>query len=147
MKRAHVIDGSEADTYDLGIVTFKLLIGADLTDGRFSLGEFVGKEGPWTVLHMHENSEEAFYILEGTFTFSLGDEEVEAGSGAFILVPKGMPHMMRAHPGGGRFLTLWSPGGLEAMFVQLPAGSIGDPEVRKKLSANFDSKPVPPTSQ
>lgn len=66
MKRAYVIEGSEADTYDLGIVTFKLLIGADQTDGRFSLGEFAGKQGPWTVLHIHENSEEAFYILDGT---------------------------------------------------------------------------------
>jgi mannose-6-phosphate isomerase-like protein (cupin superfamily) len=145
MKRAHVIEGSAGDTYDLGIVTFKPLIGADLTDGKISLGEFAGKEGPWTVLHVHENSEEAFYILDGTFTFSLGDEEVEAGSGSLISVPQGLPHMMRAHPGGGRFLTLWVPAGLEAMFVkmgQLPAGSIGDPEVRRKLSANFDSKPV-----
>jgi mannose-6-phosphate isomerase-like protein (cupin superfamily) len=145
MNRAYFIDRSAGDTYKLGIVTFKLLVGADQTDGVFALGEFAGEEGPWTVLHVHENTEEAFYILDGTFTFSLGDEEVEAGSGSFILVRPGMPHVMRAHRGGGRFLTLWTPGGLEAMFVklgQLPPGSISDPEVRKRLAADFDSKPL-----
>lgn len=150
MKRAHFLNGSAGDTYDLGIVKFKLLVGRDQSDGAFALGEFAGEEGPWTVLHIHQNTEEAFYILDGNFTFSLGDEEVEAGLGSFILVPRGMPHLMRAHSGGGRFLTLWAPGGLETMFVklgQLPAASIGDPEIRKRLSAEFDSKPVESLSQ
>jgi quercetin dioxygenase-like cupin family protein len=150
MDRAQFIEGSAGDTYQLGIVTFRLLVGAEQTEGAFAVGEFAGGEGPWTVLHVHQNTQEAFYVLDGSFTFSLGAEEVEAGSGSFILVPRGMRHVMRAHPGGGRFLTLWTPGGLEAMFVklgQLPAGSLGDPEVRNMLSADFDSKPVQPASK
>jgi hypothetical protein len=54
MNRAYFIEGSAGDTYKLGIVTFKLLVGADQTDGVFALGEFAGEEGPWTVLHVHE---------------------------------------------------------------------------------------------
>lgn len=144
MNRAYFIEGSGGDRFELGVVTFRLLVEADQTDGAFSLGEFAGKEGPWTVLHVHEKTED-FYIIDGTFTFSVGDDEIEAGSGSFILVPRGTPHVMRAHLKEGRFLTLWTPGGLEAMFVklgQLPPGGIGDPEVRKRLSAEFDSKPV-----
>ena len=47
--------------------------------------------------------------------------------------------------GGGRFLTLWTPGGPEAMFIELSRlGSDGlrDPDVRRMLSARFDSIPV-----
>lgn len=52
---------------------------------------------------------------------------------------------MRAAPGGRRLLTLWTPGGLEAMFVELsrmPAGSLRDPEVRTAISTRFDSIPA-----
>lgn len=52
---------------------------------------------------------------------------------------------MRAGADGGRFLILWTPGGLEQMFVELsklPADSLRDPRVRKMLSSRFDSTPV-----
>lgn len=42
-------------------------------------------------------------------------------------------------------LTLWTPGGLEAMFKelsQMPVDSLRDPEVRRVVSARFDSIPV-----
>ena len=81
----------------------------------------------------------------GAFTFTLGTEKVQAGPGSFIVVPRGTRHELRAAPGGGRLLTLWVPGGTEAMFVELsrmPPGSLRDPEVRKKISARHDSIPV-----
>ena len=52
---------------------------------------------------------------------------------------------MTAAPGGGRLLTLWTPGGAEAMFVELsrmPVDSLRDPEVRKAISARYDSIPA-----
>jgi quercetin dioxygenase-like cupin family protein len=145
MTCAQVIEGSRGDTFELGIITLRLLVGTDQTNGSFALGEFSGGEGPWTVLHTHEKTEESFYILDGEFTFTLEADEVEAGPGSFILVRRSTKHVMRAGPGGGRLLTLWTPGGLEAMFVELsrmPADSLRDPEVRKAISARFDSIPV-----
>jgi Cupin domain len=90
-------------------------------------------------------TEESFYVLDGAFTFTLGTDDVEAGPGSFIRVPRGTRHELRAAPGGGRLLTLWVPGGTEAMFVELsrmPPGSLRDPEVRKAISARFDSIPT-----
>lgn len=145
MTHAHFIEGSKGDTFELGIITLRLLIGADQTNGAFALGEFSGGEGPWTVPHVHENTEESFYVLEGNFTFTLGGDDVEAGPDSFILVPRGLSHVMRASSGGGRLLTLWTPGGAEAMFKELsrmPADSLRDPEARKAVSARFDSIPV-----
>jgi hypothetical protein len=91
------------------------------------------------------NIEESFYILDGSFAFTVGDDDVQAGPGSFILVPRSTKHVMRAAPGGGRFLTLWTPGGLEAMFVELsrmPADSLRNPAVRRTISARFDSIPA-----
>lgn len=143
--RGHVIEESAAEAYRLGIVTMRLLAGSDRTNGAFALGEFSGGEGPWTVPHVHEKSEESFYVLEGNFTFTLAEDEVDLGPGAFILVPRGTRHLMQAGAGGGTLLTLWTPGGLEAMFVELsrlPVDSLRDPATRKAMSTRFDSIPV-----
>lgn len=145
MTLTHFIEGSAGETFELGIIRLRLLVQSDQTGGAFSVGEFSGGEGVWTVPHVHRNTEESFYVLEGTFTFSLGREEIAAGPGAFILVPRGTSHNIRVDDGLGRLLALWSPGGLEAMFVklsQLPGDSLRDREVRKMMSARFDSIPV-----
>jgi len=143
--RARVIDRSVAEAHPLGIVSVRLLAESEQTNGTFALGEFSGAEGPWTVPHVHERSEESFYVLDGAFTFTLGEEELDAGPGTFILVPRGMRHVMRAGADGGRFLTLWTPAGLESMFVELsklPADSLRDPATRKAMSTRFDSVPA-----
>lgn len=131
--------------YRLGIVDFRILAAADRTDGEFALGEFAGAEGAWTVPHLHATSLEAFYVLDGRFTFTLGDDDLEAGPGSFVLIPRNTRHLMRAEAGGGRFLTLWTPSGLEQMFVELSRLSpdaLRDPDVRRAISSRFDSVPV-----
>jgi mannose-6-phosphate isomerase-like protein (cupin superfamily) len=145
MTHPNVIEASEGDTFDLGIIRLRRLAGAEQTNGAFALGEFSGGEGPWTVPHIHEHTEESFYVLDGAFTFTLGTDEIQAGPGAFVLVPRGMRHELRAGSGGGRLLTLWVPGELEAMFLELSRmapGSLRDPETRKVISARFDSIPT-----
>lgn len=132
-------------SHHIGIIDFKVIAATGDTDGSFSLGEFSGGEGTWTVPHVHATCIEAFYVLDGRFTFTLGRDEYEATPGSFVLVPRNVRHLMRAEAGGGRFLTLWTPGGLEAMFVELgrlAPGAILDPEVRKAISARYDSIPV-----
>src|SRR4029079_15707689 len=99
------------ERYDLGPITMRLLVAAAASEGAFGLGEFSGGEGPWTIPHLHRNGEESFYVLDGTFVFTVGEDEIRAEPGSFILVPRGTRHVMRAEAGGGRFLTLWTPGG------------------------------------
>jgi quercetin dioxygenase-like cupin family protein len=145
MTQPHISDASNGVTLDLGTITLRLLAVAEQTNGAFAVGEFSGGEGPWTVPHVHQHTEESFYVLDGAFTFTLGTDDLEAGPGSFIRVPPGTRHELHAAPGGGRLLTLWVPGGTEAMFVELsrmPPGSLRDPEVRKAISERFDSIPT-----
>ena len=137
---------SDVKTYGLGVIDFRILAGSERTNGAFALGEFSGAEGAWTVPHIHALSLEGFFVLDGRFTFTLGEDDFQAETGSFVLIPRGTRHLMRAEAGGGRFLTIWTPGGLEQMFVELSKLSpdaLRDPDVRKAVSARFDSIPVP----
>ena len=143
--RAHVVGPAQGRSVELGVARMRVL--ADSTvSGAFSLTEFAGTtEGTWTVPHLHRGFEESFFVLSGEFTFTVGGEPVTAGPGTYVLVPRDTAHTITAGPGGGRFLTLMVPGGLEEMFIELgelPPNAITDPVARKAVSARYDSIPV-----
>ena len=137
---------SEGRLADLGAVQMRVLAAGDPVTGRaFTLAEFTGTEGAWTVPHVHRTMEESFFVLDGDFTFSVGEEKVAVGPGSYILVPRDTRHTIHAAEGGGRLLTLMVPGGLEDMFfelAQLPPGGLTDPAVRAEISARYDSVPA-----
>ncbi|MBI4259728.1 MAG: cupin domain-containing protein [Actinobacteria bacterium] len=141
----YFLDQGQGEVADLGVISMRLLVSKAETRGAFAAAEFRGAEGQWTVPHVHRGLEESFYVLEGTFTFTYRDRDVEAKQGAFVMVPRGTPHVISAGPGGGALLTLWAPGGLEEMFLELgrlPADSITNPEVRAEIANRHDSVPV-----
>jgi len=143
---AHTVAPGEGRTVNLGVIQMRLLAaGQATTDRAFTLAEFTGSQGSWTVPHIHREMEESFYVLDGTFTFAVGEEEIAVGPGAYILVPRGTRHGITAGADGGRLLTLMVPGGLEEMFIELadlPPDSITDPAVRRAVSARHDSIPA-----
>lgn len=130
---------------DLGIATMRLVATSETTGGSFACSEFRGRRGAWTVPHVHTEMEESFYVLEGSFAFTLDGSRVDASPGSFVLVPRGTPHAIEAISEEAAVLTLFVPGGLEEMFLEL--GRLGpealtDPAVRAELGKRFDSKPV-----
>jgi mannose-6-phosphate isomerase-like protein (cupin superfamily) len=55
--------------------------------------------------HVHHSDDEAWYVLEGTLMFEIGDDEVEAAVGSAVLVPSGTPH------------TYWNPSQDRARYL------------------------------
>src|SRR5829696_6275074 len=49
-----------------------------------------GRHGPGA--HVHAAEDDAFLVLDGALTFLLGDREVAAPAGTFVLVPPGVEH-------------------------------------------------------
>src|SRR5260370_16942992 len=124
-----------------------LAAGEATTSRAFTLAEFTGGEGPWTVPHLHRGMEESFFVLDGEFTFAVGEEKIPAGPGSYILVPRRTRHAISAGTGGGRFLTLMVPGGLEEMFFELadlPHARITAPPLRPATSPRSASIPPQP---
>jgi quercetin dioxygenase-like cupin family protein len=55
--------------------------------------------------HSHDDHVDAFYVLEGTVEFTLGDETVQAGPGTFVAIPPDTVHGF-ANRGPGRACVL-----------------------------------------
>jgi quercetin dioxygenase-like cupin family protein len=142
----HVVRPGEGRSVDLGVVSMRVLADSEtVTGGSFALTEFSGTgAGPWTVPHLHRGFEESFFILDGAFSFTIGEQVTEATAGMYLVVPRDTKHGITAAQGGGRFLTLMVPGGLEKMFFELgtlPPNAIRDPVARAAISARYDSIP------
>jgi mannose-6-phosphate isomerase-like protein (cupin superfamily) len=62
-------------------------------------------------LHVHHGDDEAWYVLEGSLRFRIGEEILEVGPGGAVLAPKGTPHAYgnarRGEP--ARYLLVMTP--------------------------------------
>jgi quercetin dioxygenase-like cupin family protein len=76
-----------------------------------------GDEPP---LHVHSRESEWFYVLDGAATFHIGGETYPAGPGAFVALPRGIPHTFTVDSSTARFVLLNAPGGFERMFELAP---------------------------
>ena len=85
------------------------------TGGHWALGEAWQDPGFDNPPHTHEEAE-AFYVLEGSYTFYTDAEPVDdIGPGTLVFIPPGAIHGFRTGPKGGRLLCLWPPD-VEAAF-------------------------------
>ena len=78
-------------------------------------------------LHVHHADDEAWYVLEGTLRFRLGEEIFEAGAGAAVLAPKGTPHAYGNARRGERvrYLLVLTPK-IRALVQALHEPGVGD---------------------
>lgn len=130
---------------ELGAAQMRLLVSAAQTDGALGAAEFTGAQGAWTVPHQHRGLDEYFFVLGGSFAFECGQDEVEATAGSFLMVPRGTRHLLSATSATASVLLLWTPGGLEQMFLELAGmkpGSLTDPAARAAVASRYDSVPV-----
>jgi mannose-6-phosphate isomerase-like protein (cupin superfamily) len=88
---------------------------AETTGGAFSISEATfpaGMNGPPP--HTHRCTVDTFYVLQGTLHMKVGDSEIDASAGSYVLVPPGVVHTfanINSEP--VHFLNISAPGGLE----------------------------------
>jgi mannose-6-phosphate isomerase-like protein (cupin superfamily) len=88
------------------------------TNGAYSMLEVVADPRNGVPMHVHDNEEEHFIILEGKALIANGDNRVEVGAGSSITIGRGTPHAWcnLCEDVPLRMLVLFSPGGLEELF-------------------------------
>jgi len=99
------------------------------TGGRYTLVEILAPDGYGSVLHVHHQEDEGFYILEGEMTFYVGDQTIKARPGSFLFGPKDVPHAFTVDSGPARLLFVLSPAGFEDLVRDMgePARSLTVP--------------------
>jgi quercetin dioxygenase-like cupin family protein len=122
------MDQSHARVVSQGAGTEYLVLGTtqhikltgDETAGAYALLEEAGPVGSGVPLHVHRHEDETFFVLEGTYAFTVGEQSVVAPAGTTVFAPRDVPHSMEVvGDAPGRVLTLVSPPGLERMFAEL----------------------------
>src|SRR5216684_2166213 len=110
------------------IMNFKIT--GEETGGSLCVVELTGfpRNGPPP--HIHHREDESFYILDGAFSFLLGDRTTEAGPGFFCRVPKGTLHTYQnigTQP--GKALVILTPAGFEKFWMEIgkPVTSLTGP--------------------
>ena len=96
-----------------------LLTGAD-TGGTHAVFEFYVPAGSGSPPHVHRREDEAFYIIDGEFEFTVAGKPVRVAAGGFLLGRRGVPHNFKnigATP--GRMVVTVTPAGLEGFFSEI----------------------------
>jgi quercetin dioxygenase-like cupin family protein len=113
-----------------------LRTGSD-TGGTHSVFEFYVPAGSGSPPHVHHNEDEAFYVVDGEFEFTVAGESMRVAAGGFIFGRRGVPHNFKnigaTH---GRMVVTVTPAGLEDFFSECGA----------RLDSP-DSAPIPPTPE
>jgi mannose-6-phosphate isomerase-like protein (cupin superfamily) len=102
-------------------------------------------------VHVHNNTDESFYVMSGKFAFLLDGVQTFESPGAHVMVPMGHPHTFwNAGRKPARCLVIISPPGFEAYFRELAmllATAESEEEqiqARVRLSAKYDIEVVGP---
>jgi quercetin dioxygenase-like cupin family protein len=82
-------------------------------------------------MHLHENCDELFYVLEGELTFFVGDQRIEASEGAFVYLPRLVPHGFKCNTKDARVFNFVTPAGFEQLILD------------KGAPAQYDDEPIP----
>ena len=91
-------------------------VGAEVTNGAYSVVEIVASPGYSTSMHLHRNEDEHVLVLEGKARIACGDETIEAAAGEAVL-SRNVPHAW-GNPSDSplRILVTTTPGGLEEIL-------------------------------
>ena len=102
------------------------------TDGGLTVLETRHDAGSGATPHIHSRESETFLVLAGTFTFRVGDDEVEVGAGGWVFGPPGLAHGFEPGPNGGRLLHAFVPGGVEGFFTRRRNASTSGDQLRRE---------------
>ena len=113
---------------------YRYLATARQTSGTYFMMEAVVPPGGGPPPHVQTREDEGFYVLEGAVTFWVGGEEVQAGPGAYLNVPRGVIHNFKNQGRDvAKLLILFAPAGIEQMF----SGMAREPDRYREIGAEY----------
>ena len=128
-------DEGEARWWFAGLAVIKAT-GAD-TGGQMTIVEMTEPPNAEAPLHVHHREDEAFWLLEGSATFQVGDTVLQASAGDYLFGPRDVPHKYTVGDDGCRMLFICTPGGNFESIVR----EMSVPAERRTLPPPSDEEP------
>jgi mannose-6-phosphate isomerase-like protein (cupin superfamily) len=134
MRKALVLRPGEGRAYPMGRISAVFKADGDETANQYSISEWwleAHTQGPGP--HSHPE-DDVFFVIEGTMSFFVDGQWIEAPKGSFVLVPGGTTHDFenRSSSRAGA-LNISAPGnfeeampGIAQWFIENPPGHAGD---------------------
>ncbi|MCY1143596.1 cupin domain-containing protein [Actinoplanes sp. Pm04-4] len=92
-----VVRPGEGELIASGPSQIRILEDGSHTAHRLGIGQItVPPHTPGPIQHRHAQHDEGFYVLSGTVRFTVGQEDIDAEPGTWVLVPPGAPHTFAA---------------------------------------------------
>jgi mannose-6-phosphate isomerase-like protein (cupin superfamily) len=129
--RAFKIEGSEARSYQMMGTLWRVLASGDETGGVVGALDERNAHGICAPMHVHDDADEIFYVLEGNLTFMVGEQRLEAAAGAFVYLPRYVHHGFQCNSIEARVFNFLTPAGFERLI--LDGGTV----------ARYDEAPLP----
>lgn len=93
MAKVNIVRPGEGEILGSGAQQIRILENGEHTDHRLGFAEVTIPPGtPSPLQHRHAQHDEGFYVLAGTFRFTVGEDQYDAGPGTWVIVPTGAPH-------------------------------------------------------
>lgn len=109
-----------------GLMT--VVAGAAETGGAYSLLHHVHTPAGNPPPHVHDNEDEALYVLSGEVEVTVGGESTILGRGGFAFAPRGIEHVYAVRSEVAEILVIATPGGIEHFFAE-----VGEPAAEPVL--------------
>jgi quercetin dioxygenase-like cupin family protein len=110
-------DAGESLWFGGGLVTFKVT--SEQSGGVLCMIEHAASRGKTTPLHLHSDSDETVYVLEGELLLHIDGVEHTAGPGAVVWIPRGTPHAFLVTSEVAHSMWVCTPGAtMEAFYRQ-----------------------------
>jgi len=109
--------------------SFSLKLRGGETGGSIMMFEETVPAGTKSTFHLHHDSDEVAYVLNGEVTFLIGDDVTVGGSGTCAFMPRGVRHA-------------WKSTGAQAgcvLFLYTPARAGGLIEEQQRTGRKFGS--------
>lgn len=145
-----VLDPAGAPAYWFAGTYWRVLAEGTQTAGRSCTFDELCPRGLVAPLHVHDGAEEAFFVLEGDFVFTVDTDEIAAGPGTYVYLPPGVRHGFRVESEVGRVYNTLTPAGFEQAILKqgTPAAKITMPAPGVSVVPDFrrlavDRPPAP----
>lgn len=135
-RRPYFLRAGNGPRHELfGQVCFQALTGAQ-SNGAMALTITEGPTGASFPAHVHAETYEGLFCVEGRMTVRVGGEEHELIGGDFISIPQGVEHSYVLRANFTRFVSMIAPAGIEHLFEV--AGRVADQKIFPSIATTVD---------